>query len=54
VALRAATICSMRSSIPGRRARSLHRVKKHVREPVWQATPSWCTWTSSVSASQSA
>ena len=29
-------------------------VKKHVRRPVWQATPSWCTWTSSVSASQSA
>ncbi len=30
------------------------RVKKHERAPVWQATPSWWTWRSSVSRSQSA
>ena len=30
------------------------RVKKHERAPVWQATPSWCTWSRSVSRSQSA
>src|SRR5258705_75229 len=38
---------------PASPAGTSRRVKKQLRAPVWQATPSWCTWTSSVSRAQS-
>ena len=53
-AFREATIRSMRASMLPAAPSPVSAVKKHVRLPVWQATPSWCTCTSSVSASQSA
>src|SRR5205809_2008857 len=53
-AFRSCTIRSMRSSMLAVAPAPDSALTKHVRAPVWQATPSWWTWTTSVSASQSA
>src|SRR5437867_157514 len=52
--LRSPTMRSMRSSMFAAAPGPDSALKKHVRAPVWQATPSWWTWTTSVSPSQSA